>query len=76
MKQKDIQIYNIHKKIKSYIQIRTNKTIKMQTIQKHIIMEQPVLTTGNPICGQYPGNFSNSDWKQNGSFENKHVNMS
>ncbi len=48
----------------------------MQTIQKHIIMEQPVLTTGNPICGQYPGNFSNSDWKQDGSFENKHVNMS
>jgi hypothetical protein len=48
----------------------------MQTIQKHIIMEQPVLTTGNPICGQYPGNFSNSDWKQNGSFENKNVSMS
>ena len=45
----------------------------MQTIQRHIIMEQPVLTTGNPICGQY---FSNSDWKQVGSFENKHVSMS
>ena len=73
MKQKDIQIYNIHKKIKSYIQIRTSKTIKMQAIQKHIIMEQPVLTTGNPICEQY---FSNSDWKQDGSFGNKNVNMS
>jgi hypothetical protein len=45
----------------------------MQAIQKHIIMEQPVLTTGNPICEQY---FSNSDWKQDGSFENKNVNMS
>lgn len=39
-------------------------------------MEQPVLTTGNPICGQYSENFSNSDWKQNGSFGNKNVNMS
>lgn len=45
----------------------------MQTIQKHIIMEQPVLTAGNPICGLY---FSNSDWKQNGSFGNKNVSMS
>ena len=44
----------------------------MQTIQRHIIfMEQPVLTTGSPLCASY-----NGDWKQDGSFETKQVNMS
>ncbi len=45
----------------------------MQTIQRHIIMEKPVLMTGNPICEQY---FSNSDWKHVGSFEKRNVSMS
>ena len=46
----------------------------MQAIQQHIIfMEQPVLTTGSPICASYR---NNGDWKQDGSFETKQVNMS
>jgi hypothetical protein len=46
----------------------------MQAIQRHInLMEQPVLTTGRPICASY---FSNGDWKHSGSFETKSVNMS
>ena len=46
----------------------------MQAIQRHIIfMEQPVLTTGSPICASYR---NNGDWKQDGSFETKLVNMS
>ena len=73
LKQKDIQYYNIHKKKFLYI-INTNKTSKMQAIQRHInLMEQPVLTTGSPICASY---FSNGDWKHSGSFETKSVNMS
>jgi hypothetical protein len=46
----------------------------MQAIQQHIIfMEQPVLTTGSPICASYR---NNGDWKHYGSFETKLVNMS
>jgi hypothetical protein len=46
----------------------------MQAIQRHIIfMEQPVLTAGRPICASYS---NNGDWKQDGSFETKQVNMS
>lgn len=73
MKQKDIYYYNIHKK-KSYIQLEQIKQAIMQAIQRHInLMEQPVLTTGRPICASY---FSNGDWKHSGSFETKSVNMS
>jgi len=44
----------------------------VQAIQRHIIfMEQPVLTTGSPLCASY-----NGDWKLDGSFETKSVNMS
>jgi len=46
----------------------------MQAIQRHIIfMEQPVLSTGNPICASYN---SNEDCKHTGSFEKQNVNMS
>ena len=73
MKQKDIYYYNICKK-KSYIQLEQIKQAIMQAIQRHInLMEQPVLTTGSPICASY---FSNGDWKHSGSFETKSVNMS